>query len=316
MLPSAMAPPTLTSSGKDSRRFYNWRLKDVYESCELPTKTAYAASHTTLSSTYSKNTAQKSSWSHTTHTPPSKNLPKMSSVSLQSLVHGSTGATAAASAASKSKKKQKIAAASSTMDEEDEAQEAPTKRKTPFKRLAPLTGHLHTYMVLLLPTRSQVLELKRCFSAARRAYNQTVARIKNGAPINNIALRTSFRAEPPPHWAAGTHAVASSILAKAVHQAVSAYTSNFAKKEKDPNHRFEVNFRSTKRTPTEMIKIEKDHYGSDKNHSTLLAFRPLPHTRGPECLALFGNNLKSVGGIRLQSSHTGTIDRMVAEGNV
>jgi putative transposase len=104
-------------------------------------------------------------------------------------------------------------------------------------------------------------------------------------------------------------------LAKAVHQAVSAYTSNFAKKEKDPTHQFEVKFRSTRKTPTEMIQIEKDRFGSDKKHSTLLAFRPVPHTRRPECLALFGNNLKSVGGIRLQSSHTATITRMVAEGN-
>ena len=235
MLPSAIATPASTSNGKDSRRFYNWRLKDVYESCELPTKTVYAASHTTLSSTYSKNTAHKSSWKHTTHTPPSKSLPKMSSVSLQSLVPASTGAAAAASAGSKSRKKQKIAAPAVTavMDKEDEEQEAPTKRKTPFKRLAPLTGHLRTCKVLMLPTRSQVLELKRCFSAARRAYNQTVARIKGGAPISAYALQKSFRAEPPPDWATGTQAVASSIMAKAVNQAVGAYTSNFAKKQKD-----------------------------------------------------------------------------------
>jgi transposase len=317
MLSSAIAPPVSTSNGKDSRRFYNWRLKEVYESCELPTKAAYAASHTTLSNTYSKHTVQQSSWKHTTHTPPSKSLPKLSSVSLQSLIPGSTGAAAGASTASKSKKKQKTAAPAvpAVTDKEDEAQEAPTKRKTPFKRLAPLTGHLRTCKVLMLPTRLQVLELKRCFSAARRAYNQTVARIEGGAQISAYALQKSFRTEPPPHWATGTQAVASSIMAKAVNQAVGAYTSNFAKKKKDPKHHFDVGFRSTKRTPTEMIQIEKDRYGSDNKHSTLLAFRPVPHTRRPECLAFFGNNLKSVGGIRLQSSHTETITRMLAEGN-
>jgi len=310
MLSLAIAPPVSTSRGKASTRFYNKRLKHVYESCELPTETAYAAPHTTLSSTYVKSTAQKSSWKHTTYTPPAgKSLPKMSSVPLQSLVHGPTGA---ASAASKSKKKQKTAA---VKDKEDEAQEPPTKRKTPFKRYAPLTGYLRTCKVLMLPTRSQVVELKRCFSAARRAYNQTVARIKNGAKISTFALMKSFRAEPPPDWATGTQAVASRIMAKAVNQAVGAYTSNFAKKLKDPKHRFEVKFRSTRRTPTEIIQIEKDNYLSNLKCSPLLAFRQVPYTRRPECLAFFGNNLKSVGGIRLQSSHAGTIARLVAEGN-
>lgn len=130
-----------------------------------------------------------------------------------------------------------------------------------------------------------------------------------------ISLVKAFRAEPPPRWATGKEAVASSITAKAVHQAVNAYRTNFAKKEKNPEHQFDVKFRSTRRTPTEIIQIEKDRYGSSKKHSTLLAFRPLPHTRRPECLAFFGNNLKSFGGIRLQSSHAETIARLVAEGN-
>ena len=314
MSSSATVPLDSTSNGKASRRFYNSRLKNVYESCELPTKTAYAALHTTLSSTYSKSTAQKSSWRHTTHTPPNKNLPKMCSASLLSLVQGSTEVEAAANAGKKSSKKQKTSAEARPSDVENKMEE-PTKRKTPFKRMAPLNGHLRTYKVLMLPTRTQVLELKRCFSAARRAYNQTLARIKNGEPVNFINLQKAFRAEPPPEWASGKKAVASSILAGAQKQATDAYNTNLKKKKKNPNHRFEVKFRSTKRTLTEVIKIEKDRYNSDKKHSTLLAFRPVPYTRRPECLAFFGNNLKDVGGIRLQSSHAENIERMVAEGN-
>ena len=60
----------LTSGAKPSCRFYNNALRGVYNSCTLPTENASAMLHTTLSSTYSVTTTQKSSWKHTTRKPP------------------------------------------------------------------------------------------------------------------------------------------------------------------------------------------------------------------------------------------------------
>lgn len=327
MLAAGIIPPAAVGVGhRPQRRFFNHTLNHVYRSCPLPTKQPHPAHHTILSSRYSQATVRKSAWNQTIHTPPVDTALDLfsSPTSFRRLVSPDLAAPAdPAATADVANKRRKIEAGDNGKEvDEDEppAEEVlqdpePKRKLAPFKRKAPLNGHLRTCKVLMLPTRSQVLELKRCFSAARRAYNQTLARIKNGAPINNIALRTSFRAEPPPDWATGANAVASSILAKAVQQAVGAYTSNFAKKKKNPAHTFEVKFRSTRRTYTEIIQIEKDRFGSDKKHSTLLAFQRVPYTRRPECLAFFGNNLKSVGGIRLQSSHVETIERMVGEGN-
>lgn len=194
------------------------------------------------------------------------------------------------------------------------------KRPPPFKRQAELNGSLRTFKVRMLPTREQVVELKRCFSACRRAYNWALARVKNeNAAPNAIALRNAFRKESPPEWASGKQAVSSLMLAGAVKQVADAYSSNLAKKRKDAAHQFDVKYRSTRRTPSEVVKLQKDP-PSERSHkqSPLLRFDADEATvlnRGRKCcFAVLGNNLKGVGGIRLQDKPH-VIDRMVSEGN-
>jgi len=176
----------------------------------------------------------------------------------------------------------------------------------------------------MLPTPEQTRELKRAFSASRRAYNWALDRVKNhGEKPNNIALRNAYRKEPPPHWAAGKQAVASRIVAGGVKQLADAYASNFAKQKKDSSHSFEVKFRSTRRNPNEAIKIDKDT-ANDKQ-SPLNRFAPMPHPYPKrfaeqrrhgrtECRAFLGNNFSGVGGIVLQDKPR-VIERLLGEGN-
>ena len=144
---------------------------------------------------------------------------------------------------------------------------------------------------------------------------------------NNIALRTAFRAANPlPDWAKDSNdkaVVASMILAGAIKQVTDAYSSNFAKRRKDPSHTFEVKFRSTRRTTSEVVKIEKDR--PEKKMSTLLRFEDIAHPYAKslakarrhgrkECTVLFGSNLQPTGGIVLQDSPS-VIGRLLAEGS-
>ena len=111
--------------------------------------------------------------------------------------------------------------------------------------------------------------------------------------------------------------MASAIQDGAIRQLVAAYASNDAKRKKNAAHRYDVRFRSLRKTLTEVIIIDKDVPGSHKKNSTLLRFEPsdTPARSGKaECLAFFGNNLKGVGGIRLRDSER-AIARIVAEGN-
>ena len=303
MVPPSALPP--------AHRFYNSRLKSVYDSCVLPTKTDYAASHTIASGAFSKSTARKSAWNQTTFTPPIRDLPRVVSLSSPFSALVSTGAGAAVA-----RKKTHLNIPEPPVEENLEIPDA-SKRKTPFKRAASLEGTLRTFKVKMLPTAEQVTELKRCFGVARRAYNWANARVKAGAPKNIIKLRTEWRQLPAPAWAAKKTAneVASSIQEGAIRQLVAAYVSNEAKRKKDPSHHYTVEDR-TRKNYTEVINIDKDT-GSTTKHSTLLRFQasdvPVKSGRA-ECLAFFGNNLKHTGGIRLTDS-VRAIARLVAEGN-
>lgn len=189
------------------------------------------------------------------------------------------------------------------------------KRKTPFKRKQAVEGNLRTYKVRMLPTVAQVTELKRCFSMARLVYNKTLRRVKDGSRLNTIELRKEMIDEPLPEWAKDNKKVARSIVEAAVKQVVDAYSSNHAKQKLNPNHHFEVKYRSVRKTLTEVVRIQKDSSDPKKKHSTLLKFAPVPYTGSrPECMAFFGSNFKDVGGIRLQDGHQYVIDRMVADG--
>ena len=313
MSSSATAPPASTSNAAASRRFFNSRLRSVYESCVLPTKTAFAASHTISSSTFSESTERKSRWNQTTFTPPSRSSPRTSSLSSPFLALVSTAVAAAGPA----KKKPRPAELPEATPEA--APQAASKRKTPFKRAAEPDGHIRTFKMKMLPTAGQVLELKRCYSVARKAFNWANARVKEGGPKNIIKLRTEWRALPPPEWAStAATKVASSIQEGAIRQLVGAYSSNEAKRKKNPAHRYDVRFRSLRKTPTEVIAIDKDVPGSSKKNSTLLRFEAVASNAAcpegkAECLAFFGNNLNAVGGIRIRDSER-AVAMLVAEG--
>ena len=300
-----------------SRRFFNSRLRGVYASCAFPTKIASADSASILSSSYSKHTVQKSSWKQTTHTPLKKTSPTTSCLSSPFLALASTENVAAPVANKRAKGSDGAPAppVPTPLDVE-------TKRKKPppFQRQAELTGNLRTFKVRMLPTREQVVELKRCFSACRRAYNWALSKVKNeNAAPNAITLRNAFRQEAPPSWASGKQAVSSLMLAGAVKQVADAYSSNFAKRRKDPSHTFDVKYRSTKRTPSEVINVQKDP-PSERSHkqSPLLRFEAdedtILHRRRKFCYAFFGSNLKQAGGVRLRDKPR-VIDSMIAEGN-
>jgi transposase len=185
-------------------------------------------------------------------------------------------------------------------------------KKVPFKRLAPLDGQLRTYKVLMLPTKEQKVELKRCFAVARNAYNFANMLIKSKKEkVNMIKLRAHWFKLPKPTWANEKHtAVNCKIQAYAIKQCVDAYRTNLAK----PGHVFEVGFRSLRATKTETLVIEKDP--GDKKQSPLLRFEKTvsQYMRRRECLAFFGNNLTHTGGIRLLDSRH-VIKMMLKEGN-
>jgi transposase len=79
---SVTVPLVSISSARACFRFFNSLLKGVYDSCVLPTETAFAASHSICSSMYSSSTAPRSTWRQVTfHPPPSLNLQRTFSLS-------------------------------------------------------------------------------------------------------------------------------------------------------------------------------------------------------------------------------------------
>jgi transposase len=194
------------------------------------------------------------------------------------------------------------------------ANPAAAPSKNPFGRKRPIAGQLRSYKVRMIPTEEQARELKRCFSAARHAYNATVAAVRGGARVNLVELRKAYRASPnKPAWTTGVN---SKIIAGAVDQAVNAYKTNFAKLRQNPGHHFEVHFRSHRKAKTEVLRVEGDGEQTAKN-SPLMCFKPVPFANNAalrsECLAFFGNNLKDTGGIRLQDKQH-VVERLLAEG--
>lgn len=177
-------------------------------------------------------------------------------------------------------------------------------------------GQLRSFKVRMIPTSDQAKELKRCFAAARCAYNHTVTSINDdGARANFYERRAAYVAyDGKPEWAGN---VSSKIIAGAVEQAVNAYKTNFAKWQSNPTHHFQVRRMSHRKTNTEVLRIEGDGQVQTKT-SPLLCFKNVPFANNPsmrsECLAFLGNGFRPLGGIRLQDKPR-VIDRMLAEGS-
>jgi transposase len=179
-------------------------------------------------------------------------------------------------------------------DSDDDAAAPVAKKRRKRERV----GAYRQYRVRMIPTAAQKRELKRCFAAARHAYNWFVDRVENrGDAPNEYALTKDYRASTLPEWAKG---VATQIRAGGIADAANAYKSNIAKRKLHPGEHgaFKVKYRSHRKTRTESIHVEGDGDYAVK-HSSLLAFQPLPFANNPalrsECAVFFGNNLSGLG---------------------
>ena len=295
-----MSAAASTSEGKASRRFWSSRLRDVYESCALPTETDCAASHSISSSGFSSGTVQRSSWMQTTLTPRSESSPTTSSQSSRSLARAFTAPVPSAAGSASAPKKAKTV-------------QGPKR----FEVTRPLTEgqQLRTLSVKLYPTSAQARELRRCFAAARWSYNAVVAAVRNeGVRPNAAPLWKKVMEEAPPDL----RAVYAKIRKRAVKQAAEAFATNERKRAKNPKHKYTVGFRSFKRTRTEVIVLEKAYLGKknpDTGPVTKILLAPSPLRRGGKrCDAhvFFGGTMKSCGPVRA-NDRTEVIERLAAD---
>ncbi len=189
------------------------------------------------------------------------------------------------------------------------------EQKRQKRRKRAIEGELRSYKIRMIPNAEQKRELKRCFSAARHAYNHTVAAInEGGARVNFFERRNAYIANwCQPEWA---EAVANQFVSGGVEAAVNAFKTNFEMRRRNPSHTFDVHHISYRKTKTEVIRVENDAIRGSKR-STLLRFAPVEREQTSdlrvECLAFFGSNLKDKGGIRMQDKRH-VIDRLLPEG--
>lgn len=302
-----------TTTGKASRRFWNWRLRDVYESCVLPTEIDSAGSATSSSNTYSSVTVQQSSLRITMKEPPKRILPmtfcqSLLCSALASMVEEAVKANEPPLQFQPSSEQLDLVRSADTLEmlpPDDLLPPMPPSlpKAAPFKRKTVINGQLRVLKIRLMPTASQTRELKRAFSAARHAYNWANERVRNGARPNFIELRNAYRAhhrEHPLEWASGENAVSTHIVAGAIKQLADAYSSNFAKRKKDASHTFDVKFRSLRKTQTESLRIDKDQGG--RKTSPFLRFERSDIHRGTRtrCYVRFGSNLGKHGSIMME----------------
>ena len=315
---SEIARLGLTSGEKASSRFYNESLQAVYKSCMLPTETAFAASHTTLSSAYSSTTEQRSLWKHTIHNPPNTTLQTTSSLSSQFSAHACTVVAAPGA-------------------------------KGLFGRKEPMKGRARAYSNIVLPTKQQWVEIKRIFTATTTAYNFANKRVRDdGAPVDLVQLKKDWARAEKDEYIQG---VAMRFSNNAVGDLVKAYESNEEKKKlmaaKGKIHMYVVKDR-TLDMPSQVVHIDRTkmllevvsvdtvpeikHKKKKRRKSTnddievenLKGTVPktkhsekrrlkTTSTRRAECGLRFGNNLESVGALRIQGKKK-IIDRIMNTG--
>ena len=266
---SEIARLGLISGEKAYSRFYNKSLQEVYASCTLPTETDYAALHTISSRAYSNTMEQKSLWKHTIHCPPRASSQTTYCLSSPFLAHACTAAEA-------------------VVDDGQNKEEE--KKVLPFQRKEPIKGKPRSYKNRILATKTQWVEIKRVFAAARAAYNFANKRVReDGAPKDIISLKKDWVRTEKDESITG---VSMRISNTAVNELVAAYRSNETKKRKDPNFTYEVKDR-TSDARSEVIHIDRT--------KVLLDVIATPHVVGrAECQLIFGNNLKKVGALRVQ----------------
>jgi hypothetical protein len=301
-------------SSKASRRFYNQALKaSVYDACPFATENRFAMLNAISVEEYLKQTVITSGgWTLTTYVPPPRTSTTTGfSQAFQQFDPGKKSAP--------SSKKAKLVQEPPVRDKgEDDNEEPKRKKRSLFTRSVELQGQMRTYKVLMLPTREQKIELKRCFAVTRHAYNYANERIRRaGTRADFIELRNEWIKRPPLLWASAPHTkVATRMQQHAIKQCVDAYVSNYAIKKKNHHHKFEVKYRSLRDTITETLVIEKDQVTRSKSgvctRKRFEAINNMMSTRRSECLLHLGSNLARSGGIRLQDSSK-VIDLLLAE---
>lgn len=298
-------------SGLQKYRFYHDSLKDIYNACLIPTSNRFEALNTSDENQFSVETVRKSNCTNSTHrAPASFSYPNGGAHFLSSVFNGFDPSKPRSFHANKRRR-----LSVSTQVSRPPLSEPKRKQTNGQKRKANLEGHFRMYRIRMLPTAEQKKELNRCFRVARYAYNWANECVREGfAPPNHRELRTKWRAnkimDSLDYANADETRVSSNIASRAIQELTDAYASNFAKRRKNPEHTFSVKFRSYKKTPVEIIHIDKDIAGPNneytKKTSTLLRFdKPETFTKGlrrgmDECLIHMGNNLRKSGGIRLQ----------------
>lgn len=275
-------------AGSNTFRFFNASLKSIYDSCPLPVERPFPAAansiqHSEFASFTAKSapTLKEAACHHKLLVPPSSGFIGTDPALSEPFAPYGT--------------------------------QAGTGTSSVKRRKRELNGHLRVYSVRMFPTAEQTKELKRCFAASRHAYNSTVASINGGQRANFYERRAEYKTVTKPDWATS---VSVRIVDGGVEQAVNAFKTNYAKMRVNPGHtHFNVRFMSHRKARTEVVRIEGDGT-ANKKRSPLLAFRPVPFTNSDnraECLAVFGCNLKAVGGIRLQDK-AHVIEKLLAEG--
>lgn len=155
-------PLNMTAAPGEGRRFYNAALRaPVYHQCFLPVLQAPTIAPAVVIG-QDQYTASKSvgfGWHHLVYTPPRFPLLQglASPFAARAVVHPAP-------------------ALPTTEDEESR----PAKKRKIFQRAAPVEGHLRNYAIRMFPNKDQVVELKRCFAMARRAYNFACGAVRDG----------------------------------------------------------------------------------------------------------------------------------------
>ena len=211
-------------------------------------------------------------------------------------------------------------------EEDDPDTPPPEKRRKktrPFQRAKPVEGHLRTVAIRMWPTKLQRVELLRAFAMARNAFNFATEVLRQEGRGTLGELRKRWAQQPRPAWdtVRDKERVPVMFQARAIQDRVTSLKTNVSMRRKDPTlPPFELRFRSARRTPTEVLHIEKDY----ESKAGCLHFEPAPPTRSAgsppprrgfaECLAVLGGNFKRAErGILLQD-HARFITRLLAEG--
>ena len=309
-LSSVTVPLASISSGRACFRFFNSLLRVVYDSCVLPTETAFAASHSICSSLYSSSTASRSTWRQVTFHPPlSLNLQRTLSLSSPFLALVSTVPAAQGGTDQKKGKKRML-------EGEPLEEEAPR-----------LIRALHIRLRLTAQQREQVI---LAIAVQRAAFNFAAELVNryNAMPFANklrdawFGWKADVRSNRfgDSHLYryivnAGTH---TKIDAQGIRQFADAHKAGRAKAQaegKNPNSAPPPRFRSARKLLRETLVLEKGSTGGP-----LLRFLRVPYVerkqRGLCLVKIGGDQFRGDGlGYFLLEDKVEVIERLVCEGS-